>query len=125
VRAPRGSATGDSRERAAAERTGALPLPEALDSAFPGATALTLLDVYDWITPDGLRGGSAHMHLASTEGYVALAGRGRLQTLGARGLRPGDRGHQPLIAPTRPPTSLRWAKTKMASAGIIDSAVNA
>jgi hypothetical protein len=39
---------------------------------------------------------------------------------------PGNcRGHQPLIAPTRPPTSLRWAKMKMASAGIIDSAVNA
>jgi hypothetical protein len=31
----------------------------------------------------------------------------------------------PLIAPTRPPTSLRWAKMKMASAGIMDTAVNA
>jgi len=66
-----------------------------VDHAFPGATALTVLDVYDWSTPDGLRGGSAHVHLASTEGYVVLAGRGRLQTLGARGyaeagLRPGD-----------------------------------
>jgi mannose-6-phosphate isomerase-like protein (cupin superfamily) len=63
--------------------------------SFPGATALSMLDVYDWIAPDGLRGGSAHMHLASAEGYVVLAGRGRLQTLGARGyaeseLRPGD-----------------------------------
>jgi mannose-6-phosphate isomerase-like protein (cupin superfamily) len=63
--------------------------------AFPGATALTVLDVYDWIAPDGLRGGSAHIHLASTEGYVVLDGRGRLQTLGAQGyaesqLRPGD-----------------------------------
>jgi mannose-6-phosphate isomerase-like protein (cupin superfamily) len=63
--------------------------------SFPGGTALTMLDVYDWIAPDGLRGGSAHVHLASTEGYVVLAGRGRLQTLGARGyaeaeLRPGD-----------------------------------
>jgi mannose-6-phosphate isomerase-like protein (cupin superfamily) len=63
--------------------------------AFPGATALTVLDVYEWIAPDGLRGGSAHVHLASTEAYVVLAGRGRLQTLGARGyaeseLRPGD-----------------------------------
>jgi mannose-6-phosphate isomerase-like protein (cupin superfamily) len=66
-----------------------------VDLAFPGATALTLLDVYDWVAPDGLPGGSAHVHLASTEGYVVLAGRGRLQTLGARGyaeseLRPGD-----------------------------------
>jgi mannose-6-phosphate isomerase-like protein (cupin superfamily) len=63
--------------------------------AFPGATALTLLDVYDWPTPDGLRGGSAHVHLASTEGYVVLSGAGRLQTLGADGyaeteLRPQD-----------------------------------
>jgi mannose-6-phosphate isomerase-like protein (cupin superfamily) len=52
---------------------------------FPGATALTLLDVYDWRAPDGLRGGSAHVHLASTEGYVVLGGAGRLQTLGPHG----------------------------------------
>ncbi len=66
-----------------------------VDHAFPGATALTVLDVYDWIAPDGLRGGSAHVHLASAEAYVVLAGHGRLQTLGARGyaetgLSPGD-----------------------------------
>ena len=63
--------------------------------AFPGATGVTLLDVYDWVAPDGLRGGSAHIHLASTEGYLILRGAGRLQTLGAQGfreepLRPGD-----------------------------------
>jgi mannose-6-phosphate isomerase-like protein (cupin superfamily) len=63
--------------------------------AFPGATGVTLLDVYDWPTADGLRGGSAHIHLASTEGYVVLHGAGRLQTLGQQGyqetpLRPGD-----------------------------------
>jgi len=62
---------------------------------FPGGTALTMLDVYDWVAPDGLPGGSAHVHLASTEGYVVQAGRGRLQTLGVRGysepdLGPGD-----------------------------------
>ena len=65
------------------------------DAWFPGGTALTVLDVYDWVAPDGLPGGSAHVHLASTEGYVVLTGRGRLQTLGARGyaeteLHPGD-----------------------------------
>ena len=65
------------------------------EQAFPGATGVTLLDVYDWPTADGLRGGSAHIHLASTEGYVVLRGAGRLQTLGRRGfqetpLRPGD-----------------------------------
>jgi hypothetical protein len=54
-----------------------------------------VLDVYDWVAPDGLPGGSAHVHLASTEGYVVASGAGRLQTLGERGyaetpLRPGD-----------------------------------
>jgi len=61
----------------------------------PGAVALTVLDVYDWVAPDGLRGGSAHVHLASAEGYVVLSGHGQLQTLGGHGyaesaLRPGD-----------------------------------
>ncbi len=55
------------------------------EQAFPGATGVTLLDVYDWPTADGLRGGSAHIHLASTEGYVVLRGAGRLQTLGRHG----------------------------------------
>jgi mannose-6-phosphate isomerase-like protein (cupin superfamily) len=64
-------------------------------AAFPGATGVTVLDVYDWPAPDGLPGGSAHVHLASTEGYVVLSGVGRLQTLGERGyaetlLRPGE-----------------------------------
>jgi mannose-6-phosphate isomerase-like protein (cupin superfamily) len=64
-------------------------------AAFPGATGLTVLDVYDWTAPDGLRGGSAHVHLASTEGYLVLSGAGSLQTLSERGyaatpLRPGD-----------------------------------
>ena len=66
-----------------------------MTDSFPGATALTVLDVYDWVAPDGVRGGSAHVHLASAEGYLVLAGRGRLQTLGACGyaeseLGPGD-----------------------------------
>jgi mannose-6-phosphate isomerase-like protein (cupin superfamily) len=69
------------------------PTPAA--AAFPGATGVTVLDVYDWPAPDGRPGGSAHVHLASTEGYVVLAGAGRLQTLGERGyaetpLRPGE-----------------------------------
>ena len=78
------------------ERTGdaARAVPSAA-GAFPGATGVTVLDVYDWPAPDGLPGGSAHVHLASTEGYVVLSGAGRLQTLGERGyaetrLRPGE-----------------------------------
>jgi mannose-6-phosphate isomerase-like protein (cupin superfamily) len=52
---------------------------------FPGGTAVTHLAVYDWSGPDGLTGGSAHVHLACTEGYVVLGGRGRLATLGPDG----------------------------------------
>ena len=52
---------------------------------FPGGTAVSLLAVYDWSGPDGVPGGSAHVHLACTEGYVVIGGRGRLQTLGADG----------------------------------------
>lgn len=78
------------------ERThGSTQLARSAAAAFPGATAITVLDVYDWVAPDGLPGGSAHVHLASTEGYVVASGAGRLQTLGERGyaetpLRPGD-----------------------------------
>jgi mannose-6-phosphate isomerase-like protein (cupin superfamily) len=77
------------------ERTGRSVAGTPAPAAFPGATGVTVLDVYDWPTPDGLRGGSAHVHLASTEGYVVLSGAGRLQTLGGHGyaetpLRPGD-----------------------------------
>ncbi|MEE1927423.1 cupin [Streptomyces sp. TRM 70351] len=62
--------------------------------AFPGGTAVSGLTVYDWPAPDGLRGGSPHVHLACTEGYVVAAGEGSLDTLTAGGpartpLRPG------------------------------------
>ncbi len=52
---------------------------------FPGGTAVTNLAVYDWTGPDGLTGGSAHVHLTCTEGYVVIGGTGRLQTLSADG----------------------------------------
>jgi mannose-6-phosphate isomerase-like protein (cupin superfamily) len=52
---------------------------------FPGGTGITHLTVYDWANPDGTCGGSAHLHLACTEGYVVLSGRGRLQTLSGAG----------------------------------------
>jgi mannose-6-phosphate isomerase-like protein (cupin superfamily) len=52
---------------------------------FPGGTAVSLLSVYDWSGPDGMPGGSAHVHLACSEGYVVVGGRGRLQTLSADG----------------------------------------
>ncbi|PSL06890.1 Cupin domain-containing protein [Haloactinopolyspora alba] len=52
---------------------------------FPGGTAVSHLTVYDWPTPDGLAGGSPHLHTASGEGYVVVAGAGRLQTLSSAG----------------------------------------
>ncbi|WP_418154719.1 cupin domain-containing protein [Actinoalloteichus caeruleus] len=52
---------------------------------FPGATAVSHLRVYDWPAEDGRRGGSPHLHTASSEGYVVLSGEGRLETLGADG----------------------------------------
>jgi len=54
-------------------------------SGFPGATAVSRLRVYDWPTADGLAGGSPHLHTASAEGYVVLAGRGTVQTLSGDG----------------------------------------
>jgi hypothetical protein len=39
------------------------------------------LRVYDWPTPDGLRGGTPHMHLACSEAYVVVGGAGAVQTL--------------------------------------------
>jgi mannose-6-phosphate isomerase-like protein (cupin superfamily) len=55
--------------------------------SFPGATSVTLLDVYEDVGPDGLRGGSPHMHLASTECYVVIGGRGALHTVDPTGVR--------------------------------------
>lgn len=53
----------------------------------PGAIGISRLRVYDTETPDGLVGGSAHVHLACTEGYVVVAGSGVVQTLDASGYR--------------------------------------
>ncbi|MEU4048888.1 cupin domain-containing protein [Streptomyces olivaceus] len=62
---------------------------------FPGAVGLSGLDVYPWPAADGEHGGSPHMHLTCSEGYVVIGGRGRLESLGHNGhavteLRPGD-----------------------------------
>lgn len=53
----------------------------------PGGVGLTHLKVYDTAAPDGLLGGSPHLHLACTEAYMVLAGRGAVQTLGAAGFK--------------------------------------
>src|SRR5919112_2657160 len=51
----------------------------------PGGIGITHLKVYDTPAPDGLPGGSAHVHFACTEAYLVVAGRGVVQTLGRNG----------------------------------------
>lgn len=53
---------------------------------FPGAVGLTWLKVYDSVAPDGVRGGSPHVHLASAEAYITVAGQGEVVTFGPEGL---------------------------------------
>lgn len=60
----------------------------------PGGVGVSRLCVYDTVTPDGLHGGTPHIHLCCAEAYVVTGGRGAVQTLSARGfaeheLRPG------------------------------------
>jgi mannose-6-phosphate isomerase-like protein (cupin superfamily) len=61
------------------------PLAEGLQRPFPGSTSVSHLSVYDWRGGDGHLGGSAHAHLTCTEGYVVIAGTGRLHTLSGAG----------------------------------------
>jgi mannose-6-phosphate isomerase-like protein (cupin superfamily) len=51
----------------------------------PGAIGLTHLRVYQAPAPDGRCGGSPHVHLACSEAYLVVAGRGAVQTLDAGG----------------------------------------
>lgn len=77
------------------------PERPAVDRAlpkFPGGTSLSHLCVYDWDTPDGLHGGSPHLHTLSTEAYVITAGQGEVHTVSAEGP-----AHDPLG-----PGSLLW-----------------
>lgn len=61
----------------------------------PGGVGVTHLRVYDSVGPDGLAGGTPHLHTACTEAYLVIAGSGAVQTLSAKGaeevpLAPGD-----------------------------------
>jgi mannose-6-phosphate isomerase-like protein (cupin superfamily) len=63
------------------------PPSRDLAPALPGAVGVTHLKVYDTQAPDGLLGGSPHLHFACTEAYMVLAGQGAVQTLGSSGFR--------------------------------------
>jgi mannose-6-phosphate isomerase-like protein (cupin superfamily) len=51
----------------------------------PGGVGVSRLCVYDTVTPDGLHGGTPHIHLCCTEAYVVTGGHGAVQTLSAQG----------------------------------------
>jgi uncharacterized RmlC-like cupin family protein len=53
----------------------------------PGAISVSHLKVYDQAAPDKSAGGAPHVHLACTEAYYVLAGRGSVQTLNVEGFR--------------------------------------
>jgi mannose-6-phosphate isomerase-like protein (cupin superfamily) len=57
-----------------------LPMP-----GLPGGIGVTHLRVYDTRAPDGLPGGSAHVHFACTEAYMVVAGAGAVQLLSVQG----------------------------------------
>ncbi len=59
---------------------------QALPS-FPGAVGVSHLRVYDSRAPDGLRGGTPHVHSVCTEAYYVIAGRGTVQTIDGDGYR--------------------------------------
>ena len=52
---------------------------------FPGGVGLSHLRVYDTTAPDGLAGGTPHLHTVCTEAYAVVAGSGSVQTLTASG----------------------------------------
>lgn len=49
--------------------------------ALPGAVGASHLRVYDTAAPDGLAGGTPHLHTVCTEAYYVVAGTGVVQTL--------------------------------------------
>ena len=64
-----------------------MDLSELVRSALPGGIGVTHLRVYDFPGPDGLSGGSPHMHFACTESYFVVGGNGAVQTLSSQGYR--------------------------------------
>jgi mannose-6-phosphate isomerase-like protein (cupin superfamily) len=61
----------------------------------PGGTSVSHVHVYDTIGPDGLAGGSPHLHTVCTEAYLVISGEGVVQTLSGEGY-----AETPLVAGT-------------------------
>jgi mannose-6-phosphate isomerase-like protein (cupin superfamily) len=68
---------------------------EQFGIALPGGTSVSHVRVYDTIGPDGLAGGSPHLHTVCTEAYLVIAGEGAVQTLSGEGY-----AETPLVAGT-------------------------
>ncbi len=76
--------------------TGRAPTPgEQFGVPLPGGTSVSHVRVYDTIGPDGLAGGSPHLHTVCTEAYLVIAGEGVVQTLSGEGY-----AETPLVAGT-------------------------
>lgn len=77
-------------------KTRPTPATATQSAALLGSIAISRLRVYEGLAPDGWAGGSPHLHLASAEAYVVLAGRGSVELLSLSNgyqhleLRPGD-----------------------------------
>ena len=61
--------------------------PAHAAAPLPGGVGVSRLCVYDTEAPDGLVGGTPHVHLCCTEAYVVISGTGAVQTLTAGGYR--------------------------------------
>ena len=68
---------------------------EQFGVALPGGTSVSHVRVYDTIGPDGLAGGSPHLHTVCTEAYLVIAGEGAVHTLSGEGY-----AETPLVAGT-------------------------
>jgi mannose-6-phosphate isomerase-like protein (cupin superfamily) len=72
------------------------PLPgERFGVPLPGGTSVSHVRVYDTVAPDGLAGGSPHLHTVCTEAYLVIAGEGLVRTLSGEGY-----AETPLVAGT-------------------------
>ncbi len=54
-------------------------------SDFPAGASVSNLEVYWSVAPDGLAGGTPHLHTVASEAYLVVAGRGELHTVAADG----------------------------------------
>ena len=76
--------------------SGQVPTPgERFGIPLPGGTSVSHVRVYDTAGPDGLAGGSPHLHTVCTEAYLVIAGEGTVQTLSGEGY-----AETPLVAGT-------------------------